>query len=64
LTVNGDVVEFLDGGNQPLINLVSINDDAFNGLDPVTADNTAQDVDQIPEIAAAKRLISATPSGV
>ena len=62
-TVTADVVDVLDGSNQPLVNSITVSDDAFNGVDPTTANNTATDTDQIADIQTLKTITNVVRSG-
>ena len=48
----------MDGSYQPISLTSSVTDDLVNGIDPNLSDNTNDDVDEIPEIGVAKRLVS------
>jgi len=63
LTVTGDLIGILDGNNQPLVNAVSVTDNAFNGIDPNLADNSAQDLDQIVDITTLKNVTDLVANG-
>ena len=63
-TINANVVNQVDGSYQPITLTSSVTDDLTNGIDPNLSDNTNTDVDQIPEIGVAKRLVSSTAASI
>lgn len=63
ITVTGDVVALADGGNDSLVNAVSVTDDQYNGIDPNLADNSVQDIDQLVDITTLKNVTSLVANG-
>ncbi|KAA1257571.1 Serine-aspartate repeat-containing protein D precursor [Rubripirellula obstinata] len=61
-TIDADVIDPVDGSYQPITLTSSVTDDLTNGVDPDMTDNTNNDIDQIPEIGVAKRLVTSTSS--
>jgi fimbrial isopeptide formation D2 family protein/uncharacterized repeat protein (TIGR01451 family) len=62
-TVNADVVEILPGHNNPLVGAVMVADNAFNGIDPTTANNTDTDTDQVVDLQTVKNVTSVVANG-
>ena len=62
-TVTGRVPAILDGSNDHLATSVTVSDDAFNGVDPIVANNTDADVDQIVDIQTVKNVVGVMADG-
>jgi uncharacterized repeat protein (TIGR01451 family) len=63
LSISGDVVEILDANNDPLTVDVSVSDDAYNGVDPTTGNNSDSDTDQIANLQTLKNVLDVVANG-
>lgn len=63
LTIQGDVVEILDGDNDPLEVSVSVSDNQFNGIETELADNVDNDIDQIVNLQTIKNVVGVVANG-
>ncbi|TWT50242.1 Serine-aspartate repeat-containing protein D precursor [Rubripirellula amarantea] len=63
LNITADVVEILNGNNQPIVLTSNVTDDLFNGIDPVLTNNTEPDLDQIADIQSLKNVTNVVANG-